>query len=104
MLLNYLLISRLIFNLFIILFQDVETNIYGNIDFIYFLKTFEGIILWIGILFGIVGAIVINILTLQSIKLYSIQSATRLLYVNLVMILIGEMIFKYYMLYKNILL
>ena len=52
--------------------------------------------LWIGILFGIVGAIIINILTIQTIKLQAIQSATGLLYVNLVMILMGEMIFKYY--------
>ena len=102
--LNILLILRLVFNIVIIGFQDVESAVYGNINFLDYLKSFDGIFLWIGILFGIIGAIIINILTIKTIKLHSIQSATGLLYVNLVMILIGEMIFKYYVLSKNILL
>tara|TARA_Y100001970_G_scaffold273930_1_gene372899 strand:- start:269 stop:1051 length:783 start_codon:yes stop_codon:yes gene_type:complete len=102
--LNILLISRMFFNIVIIGFEEIPSDIYGNMLFLDFLKSFEGIFLWIGILFGIIGAIIINILTIQTIKLHSIQSATGLLYVNLIMILIGEMIFKYYVLSKNILL
>ena len=102
--LNLLLITRLILNIIIISFQKIHSPLYGNVDFIYFLQSFEGIILWIGILFGIVGAIIINVLTIQTIKLQAIQSATGLLYVNLIMILMGEMIFKYYLLSKNIFL
>ncbi len=102
--LNLLLFSRLFFNIIIIYFTKIDSNIYGQISFIDYLLSFEGIILWLGILFGIVGAIIINILTIQTIKLQAIQSATGLLYVNLVMILIGEMVFKYFMVYKNILL
>ena len=67
------------------------------------MQSFEGIMLWVGILFGIVGAIIINILTIKTINLQSIQSATGLLYVNLVMmLLIGEMVFKYFMIQNNI--
>ncbi len=88
----------------IISFQNVNSEFYGKIDFLSFLQSFDGIILWIGILFGILGAIIINILTIQTIKLHSIQSATGLLYVNLILILMGEMIFKYYMISKNIFL
>ncbi len=101
---NVLLILRLILGLIIISTQSIQSPLYGNIKFLYFLQSFEGIILWVGILFGIIGAIIINILTIQTIKLQAIQSATGLLYVNLVMILMGEMIFKYYFLTKNILL
>ena len=102
--LNVLLILRLILGLIIISTQSIHSPLYGQIKFLYFLQSFEGIILWVGILFGIIGAIIINILTIQTIKLQAIQSATGLLYVNLVMILMGEMIFKYYFLTKNILL
>ena len=102
--LNILLFIRMILNIIIINFQNIHSPIYGNIDFIDFLQSFEGIMLWIGILFGIVGAIIINILTIQTIKLQAIQSATGLLYVNLIMILMGEMIFKYYFITKNIFL
>jgi len=104
LILNILLIIRFVLNIIIIGFENVESTVYGNINFLDYLKSFEGIFLWIGILFGIVGAIIINVLTIKTIKLHSIQSATGLLYVNLVMILIGEMIFKYYVLSKNILL
>ena len=103
-LLNYLLFSRLFFNIIIIIFTKVDSSSIGQISFLDYLQSFEGIMLWVGILFGIIGAIIINILTIQTINLQSIQSATGLLYVNLVMIIIGEMVFKFYMIQNNIFL
>jgi len=102
--LNYLLFSRLFFNIIIITFTKVDSSLHGQISFFNYLQSFEGIMLWVGILFGIVGAVIINILTIKTINLQSIQSATGLLYVNLVMILIGEMVFKYFMIQNNIFL
>ena len=88
-----------IFNTYAIIKNDILiTNIILS-DFIF---SFEGIFIWIAILFGLLGAIIINILTYLTVKMHSTQSATGLLYVNLIMILMSEIIYKYYLIYCGI--
>jgi hypothetical protein len=46
----------------------------------------------------------LNFMTSRTLEMHSTQSATGLLYINLVLILMSEMIFKYYLIqYKWIL-
>ena len=102
--LGIILFIRLIWNFWLINFTTINQEFTGEIPIIYYLQTFDGIFLWIAILFGLIGAIIINILTYKTVKIHSIQSATGLLYVNLVVILMAEMIFKYYMIHIGLIL
>ena len=69
-----------------------------------YLMSIDGIFLWIALLFGILIPIILNIMTAKTLKMFSTQAATGLLYINLVLILMSEMIFKFYLLkYKWVL-
>jgi hypothetical protein len=49
-----------------------------------------GLFFWARVLFGLIGPIVIGYMTWETVKLNATQSATGLLYVNTVLVLIGE--------------
>ncbi len=66
-----------------------------------YLMSIDGIFLWIALFFGLLAPIILNIMTSQTLKLFSTQSATGLLYINVVLILMSEMIFKFYLLQYN---
>ncbi|MAJ44665.1 MAG: hypothetical protein CMF96_07980 [Candidatus Marinimicrobia bacterium] len=69
-----------------------------------FLVSIDGIFLWIAILFGLFIPLILNFMTSRTLKIFSTQAATGLLYINLVLILMSEMIFKYYLIqYKWVL-
>ena len=51
-----------------------------------------------GLLIGIIFPLIINFLAFKSIRLQATQSATGLLYVSIVSILFGDLIFKFYLL------
>jgi hypothetical protein len=50
----------------------------------------SGLFFWARVLFGLIGPAVVAYMTWETIKLNAIQSATGLLYVNTILVLIGE--------------
>tara|TARA_B100001115_G_scaffold174622_1_gene159766 strand:- start:414 stop:1208 length:795 start_codon:yes stop_codon:yes gene_type:complete len=62
-----------------------------------FLVKFEGFLMLVGFLIGIIFPLLINFLAFKSIRLQATQSATGLLYVSIVSILFGDLIFKFYL-------
>ena len=105
-------VSILGFSLLIRIVWDFH-SIYGKNDLIRegslisgydFLISIDGIFLWIALFFGLITPLILNFMTARTLKMFSTQAATGLLYINLVLILMSEMIFKYYLLqYKWVL-
>ena len=62
-----------------------------------FLVKFDGFLMLVGLLIGIIFPLIINFLAFKSIRLQATQSATGLLYVSIVSILFGDLIFKFYL-------
>tara|TARA_B100001029_G_scaffold179251_1_gene188135 strand:- start:3245 stop:4030 length:786 start_codon:yes stop_codon:yes gene_type:complete len=63
-----------------------------------FLISIDGVFLWIALFFGLIAPLILNFMTIKTLEIFSTQSATGLLYINLVLLLMSEMIFKYYLL------
>ena len=69
-----------------------------------YLMSIDGIFLWIALFFGLLVPFILNLMTAKTLQMFSTQAATGLLYINLVLILMSEMIFKFYLLqYKWVL-
>ena len=62
-----------------------------------FLLKFDGFLMLAGLSIGIIFPLIINFLAFKSIRLQATQSATGLLYVSIVSILFGDLIFKFYL-------
>jgi hypothetical protein len=90
-----LLIIRLIWNVMALLFQSVDTDGYF-VPLTEFLFTIDGIFLGTAILFGTVLPLVLTFLTLKTVAIQSTQSATGLLYVLVLSVTMGDLIYKYY--------
>ncbi len=58
----------------------------------------DGIFFWQRSLFGLIGPVVLAYMTWETAKLRSTQSATGILYVNLFMVIVGELVAKYLLL------
>ena len=69
-----------------------------------YLFMLDGIFLWIALFFGLAAPLIINFMTQRSLKIFSTQSATGLLYINIVLILMSELIFKFYLFKYNLVL
>ena len=90
LILTYIILVRLILNIF--KFMDSVINLYGENIYLYdLIYKLEGIFLIIAFLFGIIGSFIINILTYKTVIIQATQSATGLLYINLVLILISDL-------------
>ena len=59
---------------------------------------FEGFLLAVAFFMGNLVPIILNYFIWQTLKLQATQSATGLLYVSVVSILFGDLLFKYYLL------
>ncbi len=90
-----LLIVRLIWNGGSLLFQSVSIDGYP-MPATEFLGTLDGIFLWTAILFGSVLPLILSYLTLRTVAIHSTQSATGLLYVLVLSVAMGDLIYKYY--------
>lgn len=104
--LGTLLISRIVWNIFIFSKSSNLNLVYDGmtispLDFLFML---DGLFLWIALFFGLIAPLLINFMTYRSLKIFSTQSATGLLYINIVLILMSEMIFKFYMFKYNLVL
>ena len=102
--LGLLLTARLTWDVFS--FSTATELIYDGtpISAFNFLFMLDGIFLWIALFFGLAAPLVINFMTHRSLKIFSTQSATGLLYINIVLILMSEMIFKFYLFKYNLVL
>ena len=89
--------------------RTIWDTIYMNIDWVVdhygiqhslwaFMLQFEGFLLAVAFFMGNLVPIILNYFIWQTLKLQATQSATGLLYVSVVSILFGELLFKYYLL------
>lgn len=62
------------------------------------LNTFEGLYLWIRLLIGIVGPLILAPMILQTVKERATMSATGLFYVAMMMVIIGEIFSRFFLL------
>lgn len=63
-----------------------------------FLQSFDGFFLVMGLFFGTFVPVVLCLLTLRTIAIHSTQSATGLLYVIVLSVVMGDLFYKYYLL------
>jgi protein NrfD len=68
------------------------------------LESFQGLYVWGRLLLGIIGGIVISVLSLKTVKMHATQAATGLLYVALLFILFGQAFSGFLFLENGILL
>ena len=54
-----------------------------------------GLFLWVRVLFGLIGPLVVGFMVWQTVRIHSTQSATGLLYVATIFVLIGECVSAY---------
>lgn len=62
------------------------------------LNTFEGLYLWIRLLIGIAGPMIVAPMILQTVKERATMSATGLLYIAMMMVIIGEIFSRFFLL------
>lgn len=62
------------------------------------LNTFEGLYLWIRLLIGIGGPVILAPMIVQTVKERATMSATGLLYVAMMMVIIGEIFSRFFLL------
>jgi protein NrfD len=63
-------------------------------SFRHYVQSLDGIFFWMRMLFGLVGPAVLAWLTWETAKIQSTQSATGILYVDLFMVVVGELLAK----------
>ena len=63
-----------------------------------FLQTIEGLLLGVGLFFGVVFPLILTYMVYETVKVKSTQSATGILYVVVTSVLMGELAYKYYLL------
>ncbi len=71
---------------------------YGDTQLRETLQSFRGLgglFLWVRLLFGLLGPLIVGIMVWQTVKIHSTQSATGLLYVATIFVLIGECVAAY---------
>ncbi|MEA1882353.1 MAG: hypothetical protein U9N31_08145 [Candidatus Marinimicrobia bacterium] len=99
-----LLFIRTIWDIYY-LSTGIYVDTYGiNHNIWSFIAQFDGFLLGVAFFMGNLVPIVLNIFIWNTLKLQATQSATGLLYVSVVSILFGELLFKYYLLQFGFLL
>tara|TARA_Y100001968_G_scaffold302577_1_gene316014 strand:- start:612 stop:1403 length:792 start_codon:yes stop_codon:yes gene_type:complete len=95
-LLSFLLIIRLFWNIYALTAFEVTDNYGINLSLFSFLWTFEGFLLLVAIFFGLIVPIILNVFIWYTLQIQSTQSATGLIYVSVVSLLFGDLFYKYY--------
>lgn len=90
-----MVVLRFILDLIVISFYNVEIFNY-QIPIYEFIFGYEGIFLWTAFFFGIIFPIFLSFLSHKTINIESTLSATGLLYVLVVCVFMGSLIFNYY--------
>ena len=91
----FFLSLRVVWNIFALFSQSVNANGF-EMSLTEFLWTLEGIFLWCGIFFGTLLPLVLSYLVLRTVAIHSTQSATGLLYVLVISVLMGDLFYKFY--------
>jgi hypothetical protein len=87
---------RFIWDMGFIIMGEVRYN--GlPISMIQFLQTFDGFFLIFALFFGTLLPLILGILTLKTIAIQSTQSATGLLYVIVISVVMADLFYKYYL-------
>jgi len=88
--------ARTLWDMGFIVIGEVQFN--GMpIPMIHFLQTFEGFFLFIALFFGTLLPLILGILTMKTIAIQSTQSATGLLYVIVISMIMADLFYKYYL-------
>ena len=95
-LLSFLLIIRLFWNIYALTTFEVTDNYGINLSLFSFLWTFEGFLLLVAMFFGLIVPIILNVFIWYTLQIQSTQSATGLIYVSVVSLLFGDLFYKYY--------
>ena len=66
------------------------------------LRRFEGLYLWVRLLIGMVGPMVLAPMIVQTVKERATMSATGLLYVAMMMVIIGEIFSRFFLLVDSV--
>lgn len=94
---------RLLVDVYLLLTQQIEYA--GNaIVLLSFIQVMDGFFLSIALLFGTVLPIILIFFVFETLKIKSTQSATGLLYVIVISVLIGDLTYKYYLVQYGIVL
>jgi len=98
-----LLALRLLLDGYFLATQSVEHS--GNMVVLsVFMQGIDGFLLSIALLFGTILPIILIFLVIETLKLKSTQSATGLLYVIVISVLIGDLTYRYYLIRYGIVL
>jgi len=68
-----------------------------------FLQSFEGVFLWMRVVIGIIGPLILAVMILATVRIQATQSATGLLYIAMLMVVAGEFFARFFLL-KNAML
>ena len=92
------LVIRIIWDVFFMT-SNVYVDSYGITKNSWsFLFDFDGILLLVALFMGNIFPVLINYFVWSTLKIQATQSATGLLYVSIISILFGDIIFKFYLL------
>ena len=98
-----LLALRLVWNLYAVIAMDV--TIMGTmVPLFNFLHFIEGVFIYLAFFFGALFPLVITYMALRSAKMNATQSATGLLYIGVISVAMGDLIYKYYLLQYGLVL
>ncbi len=90
----------------ILILPEALFNAHASTDFVKALKleSFQGLYVWGRLILGILGGLVISFMALKTVRMHSTQSATGLLYIELIFILFGQAFANFLYLRMGILL
>ena len=98
MLLWILLIIRIFWDLYYLSYNQYVDPYGISKNTWSFIFEFDGLLILVALFMGNIFPILINYFVWRTLKLQATQSATGLLYVSIISILFGDIIFKYYLL------
>lgn len=90
-----LLSLRAVWDLFSVSTGSVEVAGF-EMSLFEFLGTLDGLFLWCAVFFGTIAPLALTLFTLKTIAIHSTQSATGLLYVLVISVLMGDLFYRFY--------
>lgn len=96
--LSLLFLAFLLLQLFISTFSFIQLNDMALLKKALYLENIEGLFLWIRILVGFLGPLILIFMIHHTIRIRSTQSATGLMYVAMMMVIAGEFFSRFFLL------
>jgi hypothetical protein len=98
-----LLVLRLVWDLYAVI--ATEVTILGTIVPLFnFLHLIDGVFIYLAFFFGALFPLIITFMALKSVMMNATQSATGLLYIGVISVAMGDLIYKYYLLQYGLVL